>query len=83
MFTKSQSKEKPLTVENVGNNRYIVRQNIEEQTDADGSMYYTYEENIVNKDALDVMQCVEGMELKRESAIVDEYIQQLIEEGSL
>lgn len=83
MFTKSQSKEKPLTVENVGNNRYIVRQNIEEQTDADGNTYYTYEENIVNKDALDVMQCVEGMELKRESAIVDEYTQQLIEEGSL
>ena len=83
MFTKSQSKEKPLTVENVGNNRYIVRQNIEEQTDADGSTYYTYEENIVNKDALDVMQCVEGMEFKRESAIVDEYTQQLIEEGSL
>jgi hypothetical protein len=70
-------------VENVGNNRYIVRQNIEEQTDADGNTYYTYEENIVNKDALDVMQCVEGMELKRESAIVDEYTQQLIEEGSL
>lgn len=83
MFTKSQSKERPLTVENVGNNRYIVRQNIEKQTDAEGNPYYTYEENIVNKDALDVMQCVEGVELKRESVIIDEYTQQLIEEGSL
>lgn len=83
MFTKSQSKEKPLAVENAGNDRYIVRQNITEETDAEGEPYYTYEENIVTKDALDVMQCVEGVELKRESTIIDEYTQQLIEEGSL
>ena len=83
MFTKSQSKEKPLTLENAGNDRYIVRQNITEETDAEGEIYYTSEENIVTKDALDVMQCVEGVELKRESAIIDEYTQQLIEEGSL
>ena len=83
MFTKSQSKEKPLALENAGNDRYIVRQNITEETDAEGEIYYTYEENIVTKDALDVMQCVEGVELKRESAIIDEYTQQLIEEGSL
>ena len=83
MFTKSQSKEKPLALENAGNDRYIVRQNITEETDAEGEIYYTYEENIVTKDALDVMQCVEGVELKRESTIIDEYTQQLIEEGSL
>ena len=83
MFIKSQSKEKPLALENAGNDRYIVRQNITEETDAEGEIYYTYEENIVTKDALDVMQCVEGVELKRESTIIDEYTQQLIEEGSL
>ena len=83
MFTKSQSKEKPLALENAGNGRYIIRQNITEETDAEGETYYTYEENIVTKDALDVMQCVEGVELKRESTIIDEYTQQLIEEGSL
>lgn len=83
MFTKSQSKEKPLALENAGNDRYIIRQNITEETDAGGETYYTYEENIVTKDALDVMQCVEGVELKRESTIIDEYTQQLIEEGSL
>lgn len=83
MFTKSQSKEKPLAVENAGNDRYIIRQNITEETDAGGGTYYTYEENFVTKDALDVMQCMEGIELKRESTIIDEYTQQLIEEGSL
>ena len=36
MFTKSQSKTKPLAVENVGNDRYIIRQNIEETDDGNG-----------------------------------------------
>ena len=83
MFTKSQSKTKPLAVENVGNNRYIVRQNITEAQNEQGETFYTYDENIVTKDVLDVMQCVEGVEIKRESAIIDEYTMQLIEEGSL
>ena len=83
MFKKAQSKEKPLVVENVGNNRYIVRQNITEAQNEQGEMFYTYDENIVTKDVLDVMQCVEGVEIKREAAIIDEYTMQLIEEGSL
>ena len=83
MFTKSQSKTKPLAVENVGNNRYIVRQNIEASTDEQGEMFYTYDENIVTKDSLDIMQCVEGVEIKREATIIDEYTMQLINEGSL
>ena len=73
MFAKAQSKEKPLAVENVGNNRYIVRQNITESKDEQGETFYTYDENIVTKDALDVMQCVEGVEIRREAAIIDEY----------
>ena len=83
MFTKAQSKEKPLAVENVGNGRYIVRQNITELKDEQGDTSYTYDENIVTKDVLDVMQCVEAVEIKREAAIIDEYTMQLIEEGSL
>ena len=83
MFAKAQSKEKPLAVENVGNNRYIVRRNIEIATDEQGEKFYTYDENIVTKDALDIMQCVEDVEIKREVAIIDEYTMQLIEEGSL
>ena len=83
MFAKAQSKEKPLAVENVGNNRYIVRQNISESKDEQGETFYTYDENIVTKDVPDVMQCVEGAEIKREAAIIDEYTMQLIEEGSL
>ena len=83
MFTKAQSKEKPLVVENVGNNCYIVRQNITELKDEQGDTFYSYDENIVTKDVLDVMQCVEGVEIKREAAIIDEYTMQLIEEGSL
>ena len=83
MLTKGQSKEKPLAVENVGNNRYIVRQNITEAQNEQGEIFYTYNENIVTKDVLDVMQCVEGVEIKREAAIIDEYTMQLIEEGSL
>lgn len=80
MFTKSQSKEKPLAVENVGNDRYIIRQNITEADDGNGGTIYTYDENIVTKSALDVIQCVE---LKREAVIIDEYTQQLMEEGTL
>ena len=83
MFTNSQSKEKPLAVENVGNGRYIVRQNITELKDEQGGTFYTYDENIVAKDVLDVIQCVENVEIKREAAIIDEYTMQLIEEGSL
>ena len=83
MFAKAQSKEKPLAVENVGNGRYIVRQNITELKDEQGDTFYTYDENIVTKDVLDVMQCVEAVEIKREAAIIDEYTMQLIEEGSL
>ncbi len=83
MFTKSQSKEKPLAVENVGNDRYIIRQNIEEAVDGDGGTIYTYDENIVTKSALDVMQCAEGVEFKREAVIIDEYTQQLMEEETL
>ena len=83
MLTKGQSKEKPLAVENVGNNRYIVRQNITEAQNEQGDTFYTYDENIVTKDVLDVMQCVEAVEIKREAAIIDEYTMQLIEEGSL
>lgn len=83
MFTKSQSKERPLETENVGNNRYIIRQNIKAEKDADGETYYTYDEKIVTKDALDVIQCVENVELKREAAIIDEYTEKLIDEGSL
>ena len=83
MFTKSQSKTKPLAVENVGNNRYIVRQNITEAKNEQGETSYIYDENIVTKDVLDVMQCVEAVEIKREAAIIDEYTMQLIEEGSL
>ena len=83
MLTKGQSKEKPLAVENVGNNRYIVRQNITEAQNEQGDTFYTYDENIVKKDVLDVMQCAEAVEIKREAAIIDEYTMQLIEEGSL
>lgn len=83
MFVKSQSKTKPLAVENVGNDRYIIRQNITENDDANGGTIYTYDENIVTKSAMDVMQCVEGIELKREATIIDEYTQQLMEEGAL
>ena len=83
MFVKAQSKEKPLAVENVGNGRYIVRQNITEAQNEQGETFYTYDENIVTKDVLDVMLCVEGVEIKREAAIIDEYTMQLIEEGSL
>ena len=83
MFVKAQSKEKPLAVENVGNNRYIVRQNIEASTNEQGEMFYTYDENIMTKDALNIMQCVESVEIKREATIIDEYTMQLIKEGSL
>ena len=83
MFTKAQSKEKPLAVENVGNGRYVVRQNITESNDEQGGVFYTYDENIVTKDVLDVIQCVENVEIKREAAIIDEYTMQLIKEGSL
>lgn len=83
MFIKSTSKEIPLAIENVGGGRYILRQNIVKELDEFGEISYSYDENIVSKDALDIMQCIEEVEIKRESAIIDEYTMQLIEEGSL
>lgn len=83
MFTKAHSKEMPLAIENVSGGRYMIRKNIAKEVDEAGEVSYSYEENIVSKDALDVMQCVEGVEIKREATIIDEYTMQLIEEGSL
>ena len=83
MFRESYSKEMPLAAENVGNGRYIIRRNIRPCIDADGNTSYSYEEKVVSKDAYDVMQSLEGVELKREAVIIDEYTMRLIEEGSL
>lgn len=83
MFTYAQSDQKPLVVENAGNSRYVIRRNIRETTNDKGEKVYDYEEDTVSKDVLDVMQHMESVEVKRETAIIDEYTMQLIEEGSL
>lgn len=83
MFTHAQSSQKPLAIESTGDNRYIVRCNICETTNDKGEKIYEYEEDVISKDVLDVMQHIENIEIKRESAIIDEYTMQLIEEGSL
>lgn len=83
MFTYAQSSQKPLAIESTGDNHYIVRRNICETANDKGEKVYKYEEDVVSKDVLDIMQHIENIEIKRESAIIDEYTMQLIEEGSL
>ena len=83
MYEKSQSTEKPLEIQSAGNNRYFLRQNITECTGSDGNTYYEYEEKIIGRDVLDVIEHINANELKRESEIIDEYTEQLIAEGSL
>lgn len=83
MFTYAQSSQKPLTIESTRDDRYIVRCNICETTNDKGEKVYKYEEDVISKDVLDIMQHIKNIEIKREAAIIDEYTMQLIEEGSL
>lgn len=82
MFRKAYSKEKPLAFENIGKGVYVIRQNITKIQNGD-DVSYSFEENIVTKDAADIMECADKKEIKREAAIIDEYTLQLIDEGVL
>lgn len=77
----AQANEKPLIVEELSGDRYLVRRNITEKENSEGNKYYEYEERIVTSIELTIIECFNNMEIKREAEIIDDYTMQLIEEG--
>ena len=62
-------------------NRYLIYRNIEEKTNDEGVIYYTYEEKIVSDIELTILEGFNNLEIKREAEIIDDYTMQLINEG--
>lgn len=82
-WVESHSNVKPETFQKAGDSHYLLHQNIVESTDEDGNVQYTYDEKLITCDEYFILNSLQNVELKRESAIIDEYTQQLIAEGSL
>ena len=82
-WVESHSNVKPETFQKAGDDHYLLHQNIVESTDDDGNPKYTYDEKLITCDEYFILNSLQNVELKREAAIIDEYTQQLIEEGSL
>lgn len=80
---KAFSKEKPLEIEPVGHDRYLLRKNITESVNDNGKIYYTYKEQLIDKTAKVIIEAVNDKEARREADILDEYTNRLIEEGLL
>ena len=82
-WVQSHSDIKPETFQKAGDGHYLLHQNIVENTDDDGKVSYTYDEKLITCDEYFILSALQGIELKREAEIIDEYTQQLIEEGTL
>lgn len=83
LWTKAESNEYPVEIQKLNNNRIIVRENIKQETTNEGNIKYVYDERIMNEMEYAVIEVVNGIELKRENEIIDEYTMILIEEGVL
>lgn len=83
----SESRLKPLNTEKISGNRYIVRENIEQEsrTDNNGAAFvlWTYDETVMSEAEFAAYQAVKLFEAAREIDIIDDYTMQLIEEGVL
>ena len=73
-WVTAHSNEKPEMFQKAGNDKYLLHQNIVENTDEDGNKSYTYDEYFIVKSLQDVS-------FRREAEIIDEYTEKLIEEG--
>lgn len=86
-YTKSESNIRPAEVEVITGGRFIIRQNIEEETrtNQDGVeyVYYSYEEAVVSEAEYAAYATARNIESRRENTIIDEYTLQLINEGVL
>lgn len=86
-FTQSESKTRPLEVEEITGDRFFVRKDIEEieETDNEGnvSTSYTYQEAVVTAPEYAAWAAVEAFASRREAEIIDEYTLKLIDEGVL
>lgn len=80
-WVQSRSNIKPETFQYAGNDKYLLHQNIVENTDENGAVYYTYDEKIISCDEYFILKSLQNVELKRESEIIDEYTEKLISEG--
>lgn len=72
---------KPETFQKAGNDKYLLHQNIVENTDEEGNKSYTYDERIISCDEYFILNSLQSVELKREAEIIDEYTEKLIDEG--
>ena len=82
-WCQAHSNIKPETFQYAGNDKYLLHQNIVENTDDEGNVSYTYDEKIISCDEYFILNSLQNVTLKREAEIVDEYTQKLVEEGVL
>lgn len=82
-WVQSHSDIKPDIFQKAGDDHYLLHQNIVENTDEDGKVSYTYDEKLITCDEYFILSALQEVVLKREAEIIDEYTQQLIEEGTL
>lgn len=80
-WVQSRSNIKPDTFQYAGNDKYLLHQNIVENTDENGEVFYTYDEKIISCDEYFILNSLQNVELKREAEIIDEYTEKLITEG--
>ena len=82
-WRQAHSDVKPEIFQYAGNDKYLLHQNIVENTDDKGNVSYAYDERIISCDEYFILNSLQNVVLKREAEIVDEYTQKLIEEGAL
>lgn len=80
-WRKAEGNNKPNEPLVLSGNRYLIYRNIEEKTNDEGVIYYTYEEKIVSDIELTILEEFNNLEIKREAEIIDDYTMQLINEG--
>lgn len=82
-WRQAHSNIKPETFQYAGNDKYLLHQNIVETEDEKGNKTYIYDERIISCDEYFILNSLQNVKFKRESEIIDEYTQKLIEEGAL
>lgn len=82
-WVTAHSNEKPEMFQKAGNDKYLLHQNIVENTDEDGNKSYTYDERVISCDEYFILKSLQDVSFRREAEIIDEYTEKLIEEGMI
>ena len=86
-YVQTESRVQPKETEQISGSRYLVRQNIkqESRTDDNGAAFilWIYDEAVMSEAEFAAYQAVNSFEATREADIIDDYTMQLIEEGTL